>query len=89
MDLVGGTKKIMIMMRHIMPSGEPRIVDKCTYPITGKKVVNTILTALALIDVTGQGLILREMAPGLNIHEIQAVTEPALIVSTDVKVMEL
>ena len=79
----------MIIMRHTMPSGNPRIVNRCTYPITGKKVVNTILTDLALIEVSVQGLILKEMAPRLSVADIQSVTEPALIVSSDVKEMEL
>ncbi len=88
-DLVCGTKRIMVIMRHVMPSGEPRIVNQCTYPVTGKRVVNTILTDLALIDVTEQGLILKEMAPGLSVIDIQDVTEPRLIVNADLKEMEL
>ncbi|MFC1952703.1 3-oxoacid CoA-transferase subunit B [Chloroflexota bacterium] len=89
MDLVGGTKKIMVLMQHIMPSGDPRIVTRCTYPITGKKVVNFILTNLAFIEVSMQGLVLKETAPGLSVADIQSVTEPALIVSREVKEMEL
>jgi len=89
MDLVGGTKKIMVLMRHIMPSGDPRIVNRCTYPLTGKKVVHTILTDFALIEVSGQGLIIKETAPGLSVADIQSVTEPTLIVSEDIKEMEL
>lgn len=89
MDLVCGTKRIIVIMRHVMPSGEPRIVNQCTYPITGKRVVNTILTDLALIDVTRQGLVLREVAPGLDAADIQTVTEPRLIVNADLKEMEL
>jgi len=89
MDLVAGTKNIMVLMKHVMPSGEPRIVDRCTYPVTGKKVVNTILTDLAFIEVTEQGLLLKEIAPGLTVSEIQACTEPELVVNDDVKEMEL
>ena len=88
MDLVCRTKRIMVMMRHVMPSGEPRIVNQCSYPLTGKKVVNTILTDLALIDVTEKGLLLKEVAPGVSVADIQTVTEPELIVGPDLKEME-
>ena len=89
MDLVCGTKRIMVLMRHVMPQGEPRIVKQCSYPLTGKRVVNTVLTDLALIDVTEEGLVLKEVAPGLSVTDIQAVTEPRLVVSPDFKEMEL
>jgi len=89
MDLVCGVKKVMVIMRHTMSSGEPRIVKECTYPLTGKEVVNVIITDLAFIEVTREGLLLSEVAPGVSVADIQAVTEPMLIVSPDLREMEL
>ena len=89
MDLVCGVKRVIVAMQHTAPSGEPRIVRKCTYPLTGKEVVNMIVTNLAVIDVTLEGLLLREVAPGVSVADVQAVTEPTLIVSPDLKEMKL
>ena len=89
MDLVCGVKKVIVAMQHTTPSGEPRIVKECTYPLTGKEVVDMIITELAVIDVTPEGLLLREIAPGVSVTDVQAVTEPTLIVSPDLKEMEL
>ena len=89
MDLVCGVKKVIVAMQHTTPSGEPRLVKECTYPLTGKEVVNMIVTNLAVIDVTPEGLLLREIAPGVSVTDVQAVTEPTLIVSPDLKEMEL
>lgn len=89
MDLVCGVKKVIVAMQHTTSSGEPRIVKKCTYPLTGKAVVNMIITELAVIDVTPAGLCLREIAPGVSVTDVQAVTEPTLIVSPNLKEMEL
>ena len=89
MDLMCGVKKVIVAMQHVAPSGDPRIVRKCSYPLTGKEVVNMIITNLAVIDVTPEGLLLREVAPGVSVADVQAVTEPILIVSPDLKEMEL
>ncbi|MFC1871310.1 3-oxoacid CoA-transferase subunit B [Chloroflexota bacterium] len=89
MDLVCGARRVMILMRHTQPSGEPRLVKQCTYPLTGKGVVNTIITDLALIDVTPEGLVLKELAPGITVDDVQALTEPRLIVSPDLHEMEI
>ena len=89
MDLICGVKKVIVAMQHTAPSGEPRIVKKCTYPLTGKEVVNMIFTNLAVIEVTPEGLLLREIAPGVSITDVQAVTEPTLLVSPDLKEIEL
>ena len=85
MDLICGVKKVIVAMQHTAPSGEPRIVKKCTYPLTGKEVVDMIITNLAVIDVTPEGLLLREIAPGVSVTDVQSVTEPKLIVSPDLK----
>jgi len=89
MDLVCGVKKVIVAMQHTASSGAPRIVKKCTYPLTGKEVVDMIVTNLAVIDVTPEGLLLREIAPGVSATDVQAVTEPTLIVSPNLKEMEL
>lgn len=89
MDLVAGAKKTIIVMEHTTPSGEPKIVKECSYPLTGRRVVNTIVTNLALIEVSGEGLVLRELAPGITAEEVQAHTEPKLILGKDLKEMVL
>lgn len=89
MDLVCGVKRVIVLMEHTTASGQPRIVKHCTYPLTGKEVVDTIITNLAVIDVTEKGLELKEVAPGISVTDIQAVTEPTLIVSPSLREMEL
>lgn len=89
MDLVCGAERVIVLMQHTMVSGEPRIVKQCTYPLTGKEVVSTIITNLAFIEVTQEGLLLKEVASGISVADVQAVTEPTLIVSPNLKEMEL
>jgi len=88
MDLVAGARRVIIAMEHTTREGEPKILKKCTLPLTGLRVVNTIVTDLAVIQVTPEGMVLEEIAPGLTVEEVQRVTEPRLIVSPDVKTME-
>lgn len=78
MDLVAGDIKIFVISRHTTKEGEPKIVKECTYPLTGKKVVNTIYTDLAIIDVTDKGLFVRELAPGISFEYVQERTEAKL-----------
>jgi 3-oxoacid CoA-transferase B subunit len=85
MDLAVGAKNVFIVMEHITNTGEPKILRHCTYPLTAKEVVKKIFTNLAVIDVTTEGLILREVAPGLTAKEVQLVTEPRLIIASDLK----
>jgi 3-oxoacid CoA-transferase subunit B len=89
MDLAVGAKTLFIAMEHINKNGEPKILNKCTYPLTAKGVVDKIFTNLAVIDVTPEGLVLREYAPGLTPENIQSVTEAKLIIPDDVKEMEI
>jgi len=89
MDLALGGKKLMVMMLHTTKEGGPRIVRQCTFPLTARNCVNKIFTDIAVIDVTKQGLVLREVAPGLTAEEVQALTEPKLIVGEDLKEIEL
>ena len=79
MDLVAGAKRVYIAMEHATRDNQPKIRKKCTLPLTGVEVVNHIVTELAFIDVTPQGLLLREVAPDTTVQQVQALTEPALL----------
>lgn len=74
MDLVAGVKTIFIITEHTTKSGEPKIVKACTYPLTGRRVVDRIYTNLAVIDVTAEGLVLRDLAPGVDFDTVQKKT---------------
>jgi 3-oxoacid CoA-transferase B subunit len=89
MDLALGGKKLMVMMLHTTKEGGPRIVRQCTFPLTARNCVKKIFTDIAVIDVTKQGLILREVAPAWTAEEVQALTEARLIVGEDLKEIEL
>jgi 3-oxoacid CoA-transferase subunit B len=81
MDLVHGAKRIVIIMDHVNKQGEPKILNRCTLPLTGKGVVHRIITDRAVLDVTANGLWLMELAPGHTVEEIRGCTEPALQVA--------
>ena len=87
MDLVAGAKRVIIAMEHTTKDGEPKIVKECSLPLTGVGVVNLIVTELGVIEVTPQGLVLRELAPGVSPEAMQKVTEPKLQLAPDMKVM--
>ena len=78
MDLAVGAKAVIAMMEHTTRDGSPKILKKCTYELTGRECVTTIVTDLAVIDVTKDGLVVTDMAPGYTLEDIQAVTEPEL-----------
>ncbi|QRG67053.1 CoA transferase subunit B [Brevibacillus choshinensis] len=89
MDLVHGAKKIVVIMDHVNKHGETKILNECALPLTGKQVVNRIITDRAVLDVTPEGLVLVEVAEGYTAEDIQACTQPKLIVSPELKTIGL
>jgi len=87
MDLVAGARRVIIAMEHSTREGQPKILKKCSLPLTGVRVVDTIVTDMALIQVTSTGLVLEEIVPGLTPADVQRFTEPELIVSPNLKNM--
>jgi 3-oxoacid CoA-transferase subunit B len=87
MDLVAGAKRVVVMMDHATKEGKPKILKACTLPITGRRCVSAICTDRAWIDVTPDGLVLRELAPGETVESVQALTEARLVAAKDVKPM--
>jgi 3-oxoacid CoA-transferase subunit B len=85
MDLVHGARKIIVIMEHVNRNGEPKILKECKLPLTGQRVVNRIITDRAVIDVTEEGLKLVEVAEGYTIEDVQATTEPKLIIDEHIK----
>ena len=88
MDLVAGARRVVVAMEHTTRDGQPKILKKCTLPLTGVRVVHTIVTEMAYIQVTPGGLVLEEIAPSLTADDVQRVTEAKLIVSAQLKSMD-
>jgi len=85
MDLVTGSRVVIIMMEHVTRKGGHKILNECNLPLTGVGCVNKIITDMAVMSVTKDGLVLDEVAPGITAEEVQAATEPKLIVSPSLK----
>jgi 3-oxoacid CoA-transferase subunit B len=88
MDLVAGARRVVIAMEHTTREGQPKILKKCTLPLTGVRVVDTVVTEMAYMRVTPSGLVLEEVAPGLRAEDVQRATGARLIVSPKLKTME-
>jgi 3-oxoadipate CoA-transferase, beta subunit len=83
MDLAAGAKQVWVMTDHVTRKGEPKIVNTCTYPLTSAGCVKRIFTDLAVIDVTADGLFVREMVPGMTLEALQEITEPKLTAASN------
>jgi 3-oxoacid CoA-transferase subunit B len=88
-DIASGARKLYIAMEHTTKDGEIKIVRECSYPLTARRCVTKIFTDVAVIAVTPEGLVLEEMAPGWTVEEVQAITEPGLKVSPNLREIQL
>jgi 3-oxoacid CoA-transferase subunit B len=88
MDLVAGARRVIVAMEHTTREGAPKILKKCTLPLTGVGVVDTIVTEMGYIRITKDGLLLEEVAPGLTVEDVQQATEAKLMMSPGLRVME-
>ena len=89
MDLVAGARRVVVMMDHVTKKGAKKILNECALPLTGQRCVHQIVTDLCVLDVTAEGLVLKELAPGVSAADVQEKTEPKLHVGPDVKVMKI
>lgn len=89
MDLVVGAKKVIIAMEHLNKNGNPKILKKCTLPLTAQQEVDIIVTEMGVMEVTPEGIVLQEVAPGLSPEDVQKATEATLIIADDLKEMTI
>jgi len=89
MDLAAGARRLIVAMEHVTPKGAPKILQRCSYPLTAQRCVNLIVTDLAVIEVDAEGLLLREVAPGVAVEDVISLTEATLRVAPNVRDMAL
>jgi 3-oxoacid CoA-transferase subunit B len=89
MDLAAGCNKVIVAMEHTTPKGQMKILKNCSYPLTASRCVKLIVTDIAVMQITEEGLVLMETAPGWTVEEVQALTEPKLLISPDLREIEL
>jgi 3-oxoacid CoA-transferase subunit B len=89
MDLVASAKRVVVIMDHAAKDGAPKILKECNLPLTGRRVVHRVITDIACIDITGDGLVRREVAPGVSAREVQERTEPTLKVPSNLAEMKI
>lgn len=85
MDLVAAARRVIVAMEHTTKTGEPKLLQKCTLPLTGLKVVDTVITEMGFFRVTREGLVLEELAPGATVEQVRQATAANLRVSEGVK----
>ena len=86
MDLVTGARRVLVLMEHVAKDGSHKLVEECSLPYTGRRVVQRVITDLAVLDVTERGLLLRELAPGVTVGEVREKTEPPVEVAANLEV---
>jgi len=89
MDLVASAKRVIVAMEHTTREGKPKILKRCTLPLTGPGVVDTIITELAVMDVTPEGLLLKELGPGVTVEAVQKATGPRLLIDPHIRVYQV
>ncbi len=89
MDLVAGAKRVIVIMEHANKEGKPKLLNQCALPLTGRRCVSAVCTDLAWIDITPQGPVLRELAPGATAEAVQKLTEPRLLLAPDLRTMKV
>jgi 3-oxoacid CoA-transferase, B subunit len=89
MDLVVGARRVIVMMEHVTRDGQPKILKACSLPLTGKRCVSAVCTDYAWLEVASDGLVLRELAPGVSVEQVQAITEPTFVVAPDLREMPI
>jgi len=87
MDLVSGAKRVIVTMEHVSRDGKSKLLQECALPLTGKRCVHTVVTDHALFDVTEEGLLLKELAPGVTVEDVRKITEATVIVAPEIKPM--
>ena len=89
MDLVAGARRVIVIMEHANKEGKPKLLNQCALPLTGRRCVSAVCTDLAWIDITPQGPVLRELAPGATAEAVQKLTEPRLLLAPDLRTMKV